>query len=54
MKENRGEMVHLVTDQIPLLLAVVLTQELHLVWREIHRVLYIRTEREKKRTDTDS
>lgn len=35
------ERTNLVTDQIPLLLAVVLTEELHLVGRKVHRVLKI-------------
>lgn len=30
---------HLVTDQIPLLVVVVLAENLHFVWREIHRAL---------------
>lgn len=31
--------VYLVTDQVPLLLTVVLAEDLDLVWRKIHRVL---------------
>lgn len=40
------EQTHLVTDQLPLLLVVVLTEDLHFVGRKIHRVL--KTERENK------
>lgn len=40
------EQTHLVTDQFPLLLVVILTEELHLVGREIHHVL--RTQRQNK------
>lgn len=34
-----SKQTHLVTDQIPLLLVVVLTEELHFVRRKIHCVL---------------
>lgn len=34
-----GEQTNLVTDQLPLLFAVVQTEELHLVGRKIHCVL---------------
>lgn len=34
-----GEQTNLVADQLPLLLVVVLTEELHLVGRKVHRVL---------------
>lgn len=34
-----GQQTNLVADQLPLLLAVVLTEELHLVGRKVHRVL---------------
>lgn len=35
--------VYLVTDQVPLLLTVVLAEDLDLVWRKIHRVLEAET-----------
>lgn len=38
---SSGLLTHLVTDQIPLLLIVILSEEPGLVWGEVHRILKI-------------